>query len=326
MTDATPAFTAAGFVHMLYPYAGEQQYLSGTLAYIQHAREAGGTVVVAAPAERRSVLGAHLGAGDGVTFVDTAALGRNPGRLIPAWRDWIARAARAGAVHGINESAWSAHGGAREGELRYQEWLLNLAFARAPAWSLMCPVDTTGLRTETVEALARCHPLVWNGAARVPADGYTLDAYTFEELPEPAEPYEQLTYTVDDLHALREKTSRWALAHRLPLARAREFTLAVSEVATNSIRYGGGSGTLRLWAQDAALVCELHDAGVITDPLAGRVRPARTELGGRGLWFVNQLCDLVEIRSAPGRGTRVRLWIELPADSTVADGRADDLS
>jgi len=326
MTDATPAPTAPGFVHMIYPYAGEQQYLSGTLAYIRHAREAGGMVVVAAPEERRAVLGAHLGGGDGVTFVDTAALGRNPGRLIPAWQDWIARVARAGAVHGINESAWSAHGSAREGELRYQEWLLNLAFARAPAWSLMCPVDTAGLEAETVEALARCHPLVWNGAAHVPAEGYTVDGYAFEELPEPVEPYEQMTYTVDDLHAVREKATRWALANRMSPARTREFTLAVSEVATNSIRYGGGNGTLRLWAQDAALVCELRDAGVITDPLAGRVRPSRTQLGGRGLWFVNQLCDLVEIRSAPGRGTCVRLWIELPADSTVTDEQADDLS
>jgi len=326
MTDATPAPAAPGFVHMFYPYTGEQQYLSGTLAYIQHARRAGGAVVVAAPEERRAVLGAHLGADDGVTFVDTAALGRNPGLLIPLWQDWIGQLAVAGEVHGINESVWSGHDRAQQGELRYQEWLLNLAFARAPAWSLMCPVDTTGQQADAIAALARCHPLVWSGDEYTPSSDYTADVYAFEQMPEPPEPYEQMAYSVGDLHAVREKTTRWALASGLPTSRAREFTLAVSEVATNSIRYGGGSGTLRLWAQDTALVCELRDAGVITDPLVGRIRPPQSQLGGRGLWFVNQLCDLVEIRSAPGKGTCIRLWMELPSDSTVTDEQVDDLT
>ena len=326
MTDATPVPAIPGFAHMFYPYAGEQQYLSGTLAYIQHARRAGGAVVVAAPEERRAVLGAHLGGDDGVTFVDTAALGRNPGLLIPAWQDWIGQLASAGAVHGINESVWSARDTAQQGELRYQEWLLNLAFARAPAWSLMCPIDTTGQQAAAIAALARCHPLVWNGTDYATSSDYTADVYAFDRMPEPAEPFEQMGYDVDDLHAVREKTTRWALANGLRAARTRELTLAVSEVATNSIRHGGGHGTLRLWVQNAALVCELRDDGVITDPLAGRVRPPKTQLGGRGLWFVNQLCDLIEIRSAPGKGTRVRLWMELPSDSTVPKERVDDLS
>ena len=41
-------------------------------------------------------------------------------------------------------------------------------------------------------------------------------------------------------------------------------------------------------------------------PLAGRLRPPPTQEGGRGLWLANQLCDLVQIRSRPGR-TTVRL-------------------
>ena len=60
-------------------------------------------------------------------------------------------------------------------------------------------------------------------------------------------------------------------------------------------------------------LAQLRDAGVITDPMAGRIRPSREQLGGRGLWFVNQLCDLVQIRSFAGQGTCVRLWIDLPA-------------
>ncbi|HEV2638106.1 MAG TPA: ATP-binding protein [Actinocrinis sp.] len=91
----------------------------------------------------------------------------------------------------------------------------------------------------------------------------------------------------------------------LPPDRLRDLLLAVTEIAANSIRHGGGSGTMRVWARAGAMVCELRDQGVITDPLTGRVRPVADRPGGRGLWFAHQLCDLVEIRSVAGEGTRV---------------------
>jgi hypothetical protein len=49
---------------------------------------------------------------------------------------------------------------------------------------------------------------------------------------------------------------------------------------------------------------------VIDDPLAGRERPAGLHDGGRGLWMVNHLCDLVQVRSSPA-GTVVRLRLDL---------------
>ncbi len=104
----------------------------------------------------------------------------------------------------------------------------------------------------------------------------------------------------------------WAKTHGLSVERTRDLMLSVTEVASNSIRHGGGQGTLRVWVEDGALVCEFRDAGVISDPMVGRVRPAVNQIGGCGLWFVHQLCDLVEIRSGPGEGTRVRLHVDLP--------------
>jgi hypothetical protein len=201
----------AGFSHMIYPYSGEQQYLSGTLAYIERARAAGAAVVVAAPAQQREILGAHLPDDGRVSFMDTTALGRNPGRLIPAWQDWIGRQAAAGAVHGINEPNWAVRGPAYQGETAYEEWLLNLAFARAPTGSLLCPVDTATSLPRAVEALARCHPLVWNGTGHVPATDYLADAFDFDDLPEPPATAEYMAYRLQDLHAVREKVSDWAL-------------------------------------------------------------------------------------------------------------------
>lgn len=52
-----------------------------------------------------------------------------------------------------------------------------------------------------------------------------------------------------------------------------DFTLVVSELATNSVRHGGGSGILRLWREGPYAVCEVRDRGVITDPLVGLRRP-----------------------------------------------------
>jgi anti-sigma regulatory factor (Ser/Thr protein kinase) len=317
MSTITPEDSAAsGLLHMIYPYSGDQEYVSGALAYIERARSAGGTVIVAAPPARREALRGQLGGENDVSFVDTVALGRNPGRLIPAWQEWISQRARSGTVHGINETLEPLRSGAGESESRYQEWLLNRAFAQAPAWSLMCPVDTGGQPATTVEALTRCHPLVWNGTTHIPSADYLGDRYPFEPLPEPVADVEQAYYDIGTLHKLRSQTADWAAAHDLPAQQVRALTLAVSEVATNSIRYGGGHGTLRFWSQDGAVVCELSDTGIIADPLAGRARPDEGQLGGRGLWFVNNLCDLVEIRSNPELGTRIRLWIYGP-DATV---------
>jgi hypothetical protein len=51
----------------------------------------------------------------------------------------------------------------------------------------------------------------------------------------------------------------------------------------------------------------VRDQGEITDPLVGRYPPG-PDLDVNGLWLVNQLCDLVQIRSGPD-GTYVRLTI-----------------
>jgi anti-sigma regulatory factor (Ser/Thr protein kinase) len=85
-----------------------------------------------------------------------------------------------------------------------------------------------------------------------------------------------------------------------------DLELALHEICTNSIRYGGGAGTLSLWAADGGLVLDVADQGRIRDPMIGRVLPPVDGLGGRGVWLANQLCDLVQIRSGNGF-TQVRL-------------------
>ena len=305
----TPPSAQAGYRHELYPYTGHDEFLQGTVGFIQEALDDGEAVVVAVPEAKASLLRSEVPEDGTVRFVDTSAVAHYPGRLIGAWQDWIKEQAAGGRpVRGIGESPWDeVRSPAQAEQLRYHEWLLNKAFADGPAWWLMCPYDTAGDKA-ALEQLTRCHPQIRSGGRSTPCKDYDPQApFDFVPLSHPCDPYEEFIYASGDLPALREKIS--ACAEQLGLAdrRLRELHLAATEIATNSIRHGGGHGTLRTWSEDQRLVCEFRDAGYIADPLAGRHRPTSTQAGGRGLWLANQLCDLVEIRSTPDTGTTIRL-------------------
>jgi hypothetical protein len=69
---------------------------------------------------------------------------------------------------------------------------------------------------------------------------------------------------------------------------------------------------LRAWATAVGVTFEVSDGGHILDPLAGRRLPGQGSLGGRGLWLVHHLCDLVETRTGED-GTVVRLHVHRDA-------------
>ena len=120
-----------------------------------------------------------------------------------------------------------------------------------------------------------------------------------------------LTYR-DDLARVRACTTAHADRAGPPDRRVRDLVLAVEELAANTLKHTGGPGTLAIWTTPDDLICQVHDRGLIKEPLAGRFRPNPADLGGRGLWVVNQLCDLVEIRTSR-YGTDIRLHMRLPA-------------
>ena len=96
----------------------------------------------------------------------------------------------------------------------------------------------------------------------------------------------------------------------LDALRADDLVVAAHEIATNSVRHGGGRGELRLWRDDRSVICDFTDGGLIHDPMVGRERPLTGSAGGRGVWLANQMCDLVQIRNMP-TGTVVRLHKKL---------------
>ncbi|MEU6770306.1 sensor histidine kinase [Streptomyces sp. NPDC046759] len=316
MTSSAPSSNApgTGYRHELYPYSGRDAFVEGALSFIHDALAGGEAVIVAVPQDKASLLRAEIRDEDAVRYVDTTGVAHHPGRLIGAWQEWLKEYTSQGRpVRGIGESPWDkVRGPAEAEELRYHEWLLNKAFARGPAWWLLCPYDIAHDKASLAE-MARCHPELRQDGRTMPSADYDPQApYRFTPLTDPCDPYEEFAYSRGDLPALREKITACAERHGLTGRRLRELHLAATEVATNSIRHGGGHGVLRTWSEERRLVCEFRDAGYIEDPLVGRRRPDARQVGGRGLWLVHQLCDLVEIRSVPDEGTRVRLHTELP--------------
>jgi len=125
-------------------------------------------------------------------------------------------------------------------------------------------------------------------------------------LPEPARVDVEFDFDLAMLSEVRGIVREHAEGFGLTPESVAGLELAASEIATNSVLYGGGHGHLRCWADESGFVCELRDRGRIEQPLVGRTRPAPGQTSGYGLWLAQQLCDLVEIRSG-AIGTVVRI-------------------
>jgi anti-sigma regulatory factor (Ser/Thr protein kinase) len=165
---------------------------------------------------------------------------------------------------------------------------------------------------EVIAEAHRSHPSIVHDGARRPSESYpgleVLAAPFAQALPEPRGSVHELAFGKGDLAAVRQLVANRARVAGLTAERVDDGVLAVNEVVTNSVRHGGGCGTLRIWQEAGSLICEVRDGGRLEDPLAGRQPPAHDGIGGYGLWVANQVCDLVQLRSfADGCAVRVHM-------------------
>jgi anti-sigma regulatory factor (Ser/Thr protein kinase) len=299
------------FHHEALFYGSDDEYLAGLLPDLRSALGDDGAVLVAVAPDKARLLGAALGAdADRVAFTDMAQLGRNPARIIPAWREFMA-AAGSGPPLGIGEPVWPGRSDAELVECRRHESMLNLAFDGGAPWRLLCPYDVRGLAPEVLVDARHNHPHANGG----PCDDYLEPPKVLSwdgALPAPGSQPAELEFTHQDLALVREFVGEYASRAGIGGTRLSDLVLAVHELATNTIRHGGGHGVLRAWRENGTLLCEVADRGHIADPLAGRELPADVRGGGRGLWMVNHLCDLVQLRSSRA-GNVVRLHMSLSA-------------
>ena len=312
MTTSVPA-TETPFRHEAFLYAGETEFLDGTLQFIRGGLEADEPTLVVVDADKIERLRAGLDRdADRVHFADMEAVGENPARIIPAWRAFVDERRGTGRrLRGIGEPVSPQLDPDQLVEAQHHESLLNLAFDGAPAWWLLCPYDTHALAGDVIDEARRSHPFIWRDGGHRTSDAFrgleSMAAPLTEPLPEPQAP--SRTFSFDGLSSLpvvRQFVADIAATAGLDTMSTVELVAAVHEVAANSVEHGGGRGVLRGWRQGDAVVCEVRDHGYIEQPLAGRESPALDAEGGRGLWLANQFCDLVQIRSSE-TGSVVRL-------------------
>jgi anti-sigma regulatory factor (Ser/Thr protein kinase) len=303
--------TSTTFHHEAVFYEGDDQFVDRSLAFIHEGLERDEPVLVMVGSRKLELLRGALGthAGD-VHFADMEVVGRNPARIIPAWSRFVAaHAGGGGGLRGIGEPIWAGRNSSELSECQLHESLINLAFAAADDFRLICPYDTSALPEDVIVEARRSHPVVSNGGAeRASLDYCGIDkaaARFAEPLPEPPADAEELSVNVGRLRAARLLVR--ARAQQAGLGeRSEDLVLAVNEVLSNSLHHAGQDGSLRVWQEPDGLVCEVRDGGHILKPLIGREEPPIGQVGGHGIWLVNLVCDLVQVRSNPN-GSTVRM-------------------
>jgi serine/threonine-protein kinase RsbT len=122
--------------------------------------------------------------------------------------------------------------------------------------------------------------------------------------------------TFDDVLWARQEVRRFIQPAGFPAPDVERIDVAVSELATNLVKHGGGG---RLDAthvstgprEGVELVAEDHGPGIPDVPKALADGYSTTGTYGAGLATLRELMDLFELHSTPGAGTRVKVvkWV-----------------
>lgn len=308
---AEAAAADGGFRHLALLYHGAADYLAALQGFVQGGLAHAEPVLVAVPERKVSWLRRELPGGENVTFADMTELGRNPARIIPSMHAFADRHSRQ-RIRYVGEPAWPERSADELREAARHEALTNVAFAGVPA-TIMCPYDVAELPSSVIADAACTHPALVRDGRELPSSSYLgspgMPPDCDRPFPRPPARAQALEY-IRDLRPVRALVTRGAQRGGLTADRATDLVIAVSEVAANTLRHTAGGGTVHLWHTGEEIICQVHDTGTIEDPLAGRRAPVDDVPGGKGLWLVNQVCDLVEVRTSPA-GTTIRLHMGL---------------
>ncbi|MGV9360024.1 anti-sigma factor RsbA family regulatory protein [Amycolatopsis sp. NPDC003731] len=306
--SATAETGTGTFGHPALFYRGPAEYLAGTVPFVRGGLEAGEPVAVAVPGDNLALLTRELGADAGrVLLLDMTEAGRNPGRIIPGVLRAFADRHPGRPVRIIGEPIWAARSAVEYPACAQHEALINLAFAGRDA-TILCPYDADALAPDVLADAEVTHPVLLDRTGHRPSPAYDpleLIARYDRPLPVPDGAVELADTT--DLAAARALAHVRAAACGLSDDQVADVEVVVTELLSNSVEHGSGSGTVRFWGGDGEFVCQVHDHGRLTDPLAGRHPASPYQPRGRGLLLVNHLADLVRLHTGDD-GTTFRAY------------------
>jgi anti-sigma regulatory factor (Ser/Thr protein kinase) len=297
-----------GLKHVAFFYRDQVSCRAEILRFARAGLALGEPTLIALPGgEAGRIAGQLTGQPGELTCIDMMELGRNPARIIPALRAFVDKHAGQ-QVRLVEEPVWPGRSAAEACEAIRSDALINLALSGAQA-SVLCPFDAAALPPPVTAAAQQVHPdYLADGqgaaASELPGVPWQFPPGYDDPLPLPPVTAESISYDTD-LTVVRGLVESHARRSGLGPDRVADLVLSVSEVAANSLDHAASGGTLHVWDSNEEILCQTHDPGWITDPLAGRIRHG-PERRGHGLFVVNQVCDLVELRT--GRtGTTIRI-------------------
>ncbi|HET6876676.1 MAG TPA: anti-sigma factor RsbA family regulatory protein [Jatrophihabitans sp.] len=298
------------FRHEALPYAGRDEFAPSCVSLLEQGLANDERPLLLAESGKlddvRDALGAQA---DDVTFVSTDEHGRNPSRITTMLHSFHAAGDGRHAL-GVKETALVGRSPAAQAEARLADLALNEPELRSWPLSIVCLYDTRVLAEPDLDAMYASHSVIRgetppNSRFR-PELAATMHASALDDPPPSAQHLRVRSGRLMELRALvRARADQWRVAPD----RADDLVLAVNEVVTNSLRHGGGTADVAVWADRGVMICEVRDRGHIADVLTGRFAPPPSATSGRGLWLVNQLCDLVQLRSSAD-GTVVRMHVD----------------
>lgn len=312
MTVAEPAQPD----HVGFAYRSVAEYVAGTLGFVHAALEAGQPVLVAVPSAKLEILRDCLGDdARRVGFTDLTVEGRNPGRIIPGVMLAFVDGHPGRRVAIVAEPVWPDRDALEYPACVAHEAVLNLAFAGRDA-ALLCPYDAALLDPHMVRDAYQTHPFMQHDSGRRASPAFVDPRATAAAVNQPLPPVPPHAATMrydapPDLHALRAFVTGHATTAGLKPERRDALATVVTELATNTLDHARGPGAVSVWPEHDLVVCQVHDAGHLTDPLVGRV-PRASRRDGNGLMIANMFCDLVRVHTRPG-ATTIRLHMAAQA-------------
>ncbi|MEK8169190.1 sensor histidine kinase [Streptomyces sp. M19] len=305
----------SGFVHQALCYGSDEEFVDGTLGFVEDGLRAGDTVLAVVLPRGEELLRDALGpVARSVDFAEAEEWYGAPSRTLGQYHLYCEdHREPGGRVRIIGEPVWSGRTPLETREWMRYESVLNVAFADSADW-ILCPYDTRALPESVVDAALRTHPKLAVGPRRSVTSTLhrpgrlRLRVRRGRPARSPG-PVRELVFDREESVTARIAAAEYARRVGLRGRRVHEVVAAVHETAVNALRFGDGHGSLRLWSEPGFLVCEIQDRGGRAhslDRFPGHLPPDPRGASGHGMWVVRQLSDLVQTRIRPA-GSVVRL-------------------
>jgi hypothetical protein len=175
-TSAAAPPRSRGFRHDALLYRRRTELVRAVSDFVADGLVRGEPAIVVLPATDLEELRAALGGSQmGVVFLDADVVGRDPGRLIPTFYEFVCANGVERPSRGVGEPvglAPAGNGPRDPAACEVHEALLELAFART-AWWLVCPYEARAADPPTVDEAGRRHRFLFEGGERRPSPAYT---------------------------------------------------------------------------------------------------------------------------------------------------------